>query len=84
MRHFMRAESVRLLVVAVMPVLWSPSASGQAQGVLRIRHTAGRQRPTAAVALHLLISDNPATARREVVTSRDSSAVVTLRRATTP
>ena len=82
MRHFMRAESMfRLLVVAVMLVLWSPSASGQAQGVLRIHVTLpDADGQPAAVAHHrLLISDNPATALpREVVTSRDGSAVVTL------
>ena len=77
----MRAESMFRLVVAVMLVLWSPNASGQAQGVLRVHITLpdadGKPAP---VAHHrLLISDNPATAPpREVVTSPDGSAVVTL------
>ena len=82
MRHLMRAESMfRPLLVAVLLVLWPPGASGQSQGVLRVHvtlpDTDGRPAP---VAHHrLLISDNPATAPpREVVTSRDGTAVVRL------
>ncbi len=78
----MRAESMfRLLVVAVMLALWSPSTSGQAQGELRIHITLpdADGKPVAVARHRLLISDNPATAPpREVVTSQDGSAVVTL------
>ena len=68
-------------LVAVVLALWSPGASGQSQGVLRIHVTlADADGRPAPVAQHrLLISDNPATAPpRAVVTSRDGSAVVTL------
>ena len=78
----MRAASMfRPLLVAVLLVLWSLSASGQPQGVLRIHVTLpDADGQPAPVAHHrLLISDNPATASpREVVTSRDGSAVVRL------
>jgi hypothetical protein len=82
MRHIMREASIfRPLLVAVLLVLWSPSASGQPQGVLRIHVTLPDANGQPAPVAHhrLLISDNPATAPpREVVTSRDGSAVVKL------
>jgi S1-C subfamily serine protease len=78
----MRAKSVfRPSIVVALIVLYFASASGQSQGVLRIRITLpdadGRPAP---VAQHrLLISDNPASEPpREVVTSRDGTAVIRL------
>jgi hypothetical protein len=82
MRHIMRMVSTfRLLLVAMLPVLWSAGASGQSPGVLRIQITLpdAEGRPSPVAHHRLLISDNPATAPpREVVTSGDGSVVVRL------
>ncbi len=82
MGHLVRADSMfRPLLIAVLLALWAPGASGQAQGVLRIHITLtdAEGRPAPVAQHRLLISDNPATTSpREVVTSREGSAVITL------
>ena len=82
MWHLVRADSMfRPLLIAVLLALWAPGAAGQAQGVLRIRITLtdAEGRPAPVAQHRLLISDNPATTSpREVVTSREGSAVITL------
>ena len=64
MGHLVRADPMfRPLLIAVMLALWAPGASGQAQGVLRVRITLtdAEGRPAPVAQHRLLISENPAT-----------------------